>query len=120
LDVDERFERHEVVLHLRLETVQHARDELMALALLADLRHPEAQSHAEHDEQPFKQPMAKRLSECRHVRVHFHARILPNRESAAVRIGRVGATRGGAEAIGTGRVQIRAARAVTHAVIARR
>src|SRR5206468_11997118 len=81
LDVNERFERREVVLNLCLETLQHACGEFMTLALFADLRHPEAQSHADHDERSFKQPMAEGLSDFRNVRVHFHARMLPNRWS---------------------------------------
>src|SRR4030095_12622763 len=76
LDVSEWSEYREVVLHLSFKTFQHAGGELAILAFLAVLRDPEAERHADDDEESLEQPMAKGSAHLRHVRVHLHCKIL--------------------------------------------
>ena len=79
LDVLEWLEYREIGLHLRLEAIEHARRELVVLTCFAGLRHPEAERYADDDEESLHEPMSKRAANFRHMRVHFHSRILPNR-----------------------------------------
>ena len=54
LDISEWFECREVVLHLGLKTFENACRERSILAFFADLCHPEAERHADDDEEPLE------------------------------------------------------------------